>query len=99
MVAWQLVYTLPLLIGLSALLPIFAWISILNKNYSTDTQTVSAIVVTSINFITFFVSPLGGKLSDRIGRNVPLAITTAMMPAPLISLSFQFTSKINSKEH
>ena len=88
MVAWQLVYTLPLLIGLSTLLPIFAWISILNKNYGTDTQTVTAIVATCINFITFFVSPLGGKLSDKIGRNIPLAITTAMMPAPLISLSF-----------
>ena len=88
MVAWQLVYTLTLLIGLSTLLPIFAWISILDKNYDTDTQTVSAIVITSINVITFFVSPLGGKLSDKIGRTVPLAMATAIMPVPLISLSF-----------
>lgn len=88
MVSWYLVYPLCLLVGLCALLPSFALVTVVNKTYSTYTQTVQSIMLTCVQLITVFTSPFFGKLSDRIGRNIPLAFTTSLMPGTLIMISF-----------
>ena len=88
MALWHLVYVLPMFLGICALFPTLVFIEIMQKSFKTNNQFYTGIFQTAANLITFFGSPMIGKLSDRIGRNIPLAITMALQPAFMILLSY-----------
>ena len=88
MASWHIVYVLPMLLGICALFPSLAFIEIMQKNFKTNNQFYTGVFQTSANLITFFGSPMLGKISDRIGRNVPLAITMGLQPVFMILLSY-----------
>ena len=88
MALWHLVYVLPMFLGICTLFPTLVFIEIMQKSFSTNNQFYTGIFQTATNLITFFGSPMIGKLSDRIGRNIPLAITMALQPAFMILLSY-----------
>jgi MFS family permease len=86
--SWNVVYSLCLLVGLCALLSTTAMVVVVDKTYNSSTQTVQSVAQTCIQLLTIFAAPAFGKLSDKIGRNLPLAITAGLMPVTLVVLSF-----------
>ena len=88
MALWHLVYVLPMFLGICTLFPTLVFIEIMQKSFSTNNQFYTGIFKTAVNLITFFGSPMIGKLSDRIGRNIPVAITMTLQPVFMILLSF-----------
>ena len=72
---WKLVYLIPLSIGTFAVATKFVWIELLRARYGTDLQVLSSLQTALVNVLSFFLAPVMGTMSDKIGRK-PFLLTT-----------------------